>query len=400
MNRPTNRPTAPTPESNWNPVRLFETLTYFDVLPFSDTIRWLQSLWSGDAAARSPMLFSPDAITPRRPIVGLFDPTGTLPLEVATRLESQGIAAIDVTDSTPVDRDLLTAIVVGAATDFPVEALDGAIARLDADLAPQTVFDFSRDDADLRALWGSVDDVVMGGVSQSQAIATSDAMRFAGHVSTANSGGFASIRTRSISPALDLRGVDATATDAAKRLGANTGIELQLTGDGNRYKFILRDRDAWDGIAHCYSFDTQAGSPETPQAVRVPFADCIPTFRAKSVPDSPRLDGSTIAAFQLMLSKFEYDRQLNPAFTPGAFRLDVRSMSAYRTPAIAPIVLAGESSAIAVARTALGERVTTWGTDRAIARFDLSTAIAAIPNDDRADPGELTEAIARHLKLA
>lgn len=277
--------------------------------------------------------------------------------------------------------------------------LDRSLQRLNADLAPQVIFDFCRDDADLRTLWGSVDDVVMGGVSESQAIATPSGMMFRGVVSTANSGGFASIRTRSINPPLDLRGVEsevefkneATGTAIAQPLGANTGIELRLTGDGNRYKFILRDRDSWDGVAHCYSFDTQR---DTPMIVRIPFAECVPTFRAKSVPDCPRIDGRMIAAFQFMLSKFEYDQRLNPSFQPGSFRLLIESIAAYRAVTVAPIVLVGDSTAIAIARTALGDRA-----DRLnLSHLDLNTAIVTLPNHNPPETATL-EVILRERLL-
>ncbi|NJN60147.1 MAG: CIA30 family protein [Coleofasciculaceae cyanobacterium RL_1_1] len=209
-------------------------------------------------------------------------------------------------------------------------------------------------------------------------------------VSTANSGGFASIRTRSITPPLDLRGIEPSDTNQANDPGANTGIKLRLTGDGNRYKFILRDRDSWDGIAHCYSFETQR---DTPMTVRIPFADCVPTFRAKSVPDCPRLDGQTIAAFQFMLSKFEYDQRLNPSFQPGAFRLLIESIAAYRAVPVAPILMVGESAAIAIARTALGDRATDLGLDQ----LDLNTAIVTIPRNEH-HPTDTLDAIVRHLK--
>lgn len=407
----------PTPEPRWNPGRLLESLAYFDVLPFSDTMRWLQSLWSGAPAASSSMLFSATAVQSRRSIIGLIDPSRSLAPQFET-LEALGATVVDLTETAIdalSDRDRLVGLIVNLGDDSgqnspqnspqssPSAALtatlDRSLQRLNADRAPQVIFDFCREDADLRTLWGSVDDVVMGGVSASQAIATPSGMVFQGMVSTANSGGFASIRTRSINPPLDLRGIEPSDTNQAHEaheaheahdLGANTGIELRLTGDGNRYKFILRDRDSWDGIAHCYSFETQR---DTPMTVRIPFADCVPTFRAKSVPDCPRLDGQTIAAFQFMLSKFEYDQRLNPSFQPGAFRLLIESIAAYRAVPVAPILMVGESATIAIARTALGDRAADLGLDQ----LDLNTAIVTIPSNEH-HPTDTLDAIVRHLK--
>lgn len=400
----------PTPEPRWNPGRLLESLTYFDVLPFSDTMRWLQSLWSGTPAASSSMLFSAAAVQACRSVIGLIDPSRSLSPQLAT-LGNLGVTVVDLTETsidTLSDRDRLVALIVypsdspgdnsaqNSASSALNETLDRSLQRLNADLAPQVIFDFCHEDADLRTLWGSVDDVVMGGVSESQAIATPSGMVFSGVVSTANSGGFASIRTRSIDPPLDLRGIEtgdvntASDTDRAIASGANTGIELRLIGDGNRYKFILRDRDSWDGIAHCYSFETQR---DTPMTVRIPFADCVPTFRAKSVPDCPRIDGGTIAAFQFMLSKFEYDQRLNPSFQPGAFRLLIESIAAYRTVSVAPILMVGESAAIAIARTSLGDRAA----GLTLNHLDLNTAIVSIPSEANQKTATL-EAILRHLE--
>lgn len=109
--------------------------------------------------------------------------------------------------------------------------------------------------------WGSLDDVVMGGVSESGLFfspsttsATADgggggeggygrdAAVFAGTVSTSNNGGFASVRSKNWAPRLDLGGYE--------------GLRVTLKGDGQRYKLILRTSDAWDSMSYCASVDT------------------------------------------------------------------------------------------------------------------------------------------------
>lgn len=172
------------------------------------------------------------------------------------------------------------------------------------------IFDFTQPSSDLSDIWGALDDVVMGGVSQS-GIQLGAAASFSGMVSTANSGGFASVRTRNFEPPIDL--------------STCTGIELRVKGDGKRYKFMLRTETRWDGIAHCYSFDT---APDTWFTVKIPFTAFVPVFRAKTVDNAP-IDPSRIHAMQLMLSKFEYDGALNPSFEPGFFQLQVESIQSY-----------------------------------------------------------------------
>ena len=58
-----------------------------------------------------------------------------------------------------------------------------------------------------------------------------------GNITSANNGGFASVRTKNIEPALDLTGCD--------------GLKIRLRGDGQRYKFMLRTTDNWDSVAFC-----------------------------------------------------------------------------------------------------------------------------------------------------
>ncbi|MDJ0616815.1 MAG: CIA30 family protein [Calothrix sp. MO_192.B10] len=174
------------------------------------------------------------------------------------------------------------------------------------------IFDFTNPSVEVRDIWGALDDVVMGGVSESNIQLISDGALFAGNVSTANSGGFASIRTKNFTPNLDLSNYE--------------GIDLRVKGDGKRYKFFVRAESKWDGIGYSYSFDTV---PNIWITVRIPFADLIPVLRAKTVKDCPPVDSSNICSFQLMLSKFEYDGELNPRFSPGSFNLQIESIKAY-----------------------------------------------------------------------
>ena len=174
------------------------------------------------------------------------------------------------------------------------------------------LIDFTQSQRDPSELWGPLDDVVMGGVSQSQAQSSAEGLLFTGNVSTDNSGGFASIRTRNFDPALNLSG--------------HQGIALRLKGDGQRYKFFIRDSTGWDSLAYAISFDTKAGEWMT---IQLPFTDMKPVLRAKIVDAAPQLNLQKIASLQLMLSKFEYNRQLNPSFAPGQFTLAIESIGVY-----------------------------------------------------------------------
>ncbi|PPS41543.1 CIA30 family protein [Chroococcidiopsis sp. TS-821] len=174
------------------------------------------------------------------------------------------------------------------------------------------IFDFTHPSEELKRIWGAVDDVVMGGVSQSEIRFVEDTALFTGNVSTANSGGFASVRTKNLEPQLNLSGYQ--------------GIKLRVRGDGKRYKCFIRTDTKWDGTAYSYSFDTVSN---TWMDIYIPFADLTAVFRAKTLKDAPAIDASRIASLQLMLSKFEYDGELNPRFTPGGFALQVESIKAY-----------------------------------------------------------------------
>lgn len=179
-------------------------------------------------------------------------------------------------------------------------------------LQANVIFDFSQSNHPANQVWGALDDVVMGGVSASTLQFQDEAALFTGMVSTANSGGFASVRTRNFEPPLNL--------------SQHSGIELQIKGDGQRYKFLIRDGDSWDSLAYAYSFDTV---PNQWTTVRIPFNLMTPVFRAKTVNDAPSLNTAKIRSLQLMLSKFEYNGALNPNFQAGEFQLFMRAIAVY-----------------------------------------------------------------------
>lgn len=175
-------------------------------------------------------------------------------------------------------------------------------------------------------VWGALDDVVMGGVSESAfqiqptGSETGEATGlFKGTVSTSNNGGFTSIRTKNFTVPEDLSAYD--------------GVELRVKGDGRRYKLIIRTSYEWDTIGYTASFDTTKGEW---QSVKIPFSSLIPVFRARTKLDAPPFDASNITAIQLMFSKFEYDGKLNPTFAEGQFELPFSSIKAYLNEPITP----------------------------------------------------------------
>lgn len=178
----------------------------------------------------------------------------------------------------------------------------------------------------------------MGGVSESGLSLVqgagengSAAVVFRGMVSTENRGGFVSVRCRNWEPPLDL--------------GAYAGLRLRLKGNGLRYKAILRTDAGWDGIGYTRSFDTKAGEWQT---IDLPFSEFVPVFRARTLKgaDAKPLNASTVYSLQLMLSKFEYDGQLNPSFATGAFELPIAEVTTYLADPVTPRIIHVSSAGV------------------------------------------------------
>ncbi|MGB3516035.1 MAG: CIA30 family protein [Elainellaceae cyanobacterium] len=336
-------------QSQWDLGRFVKTLSYYGVVPILSSFDWFQSMFdSRPNPTLSPTAIAFSSTSNALPntvvLLGNVPPSVGQPLlDAGYRLRSlvadaasQRLAWGDLADQVDwietewTDPKLLAKVLadgqgwVYGSTATTVEAVQAdpawqgltqAIAHLSSSPEALTpVFDFSHPSPSVQDIWGALDDVVMGGVSQSGIRLVGTSAVFAGTVSTANSGGFASIRTRNFTPPLDFSG--------------HAGVRLRLRGDGQRYKFMLRMADTWDSVAYCYSFDTRADDWMT---VRIPFEELIPVFRAKTVPNAPALDPHHICAIQLMLSKFEYDGALNPHFQAGAFQLELRSLDLYQS---------------------------------------------------------------------
>jgi len=176
----------------------------------------------------------------------------------------------------------------------------------------QVFFDF----ADPRASrsWSSVDDVVMGGNSESKIGSTAEGTAVFSGIVVLEGGGFASVRA-DLEPPRDLSGSD--------------GVALVVRGDGKRYAVTLRDdQHETDFPAYRASFGTQAGGWET---VMLPTQEFEPFFRGQELEEAPPLNLAAISAINLLIA----ERQ------GGEFRLEVERMFVYRSTAHGP---AGEGS--------------------------------------------------------
>jgi len=160
--------------------------------------------------------------------------------------------------------------------------------------------------------FAALDDVVMGGCSQSTVRVKTDGLQWSGETTTANNGGFTGVRTKTLVQPLDI--------------SACKGITLRVKADGFRYKCILRDSSEWNGVAWTASFDTPANG--RPYEVKLPFKFFVPTMFAKTI-RTEALKTDAIVAFQLSLSKFEYDGGLNPTFQEGPFALTLLDISTF-----------------------------------------------------------------------
>ncbi|PZO16598.1 MAG: hypothetical protein DCF25_12260 [Leptolyngbya foveolarum] len=333
-------------QRSWDANRFLKTLNYFGEVPFVGSFRWLQQLMGQQttftgvnmSVLKKKIVVLISAIQDSNS-VGI-DPSeswqGLLKKQLQAKLDrpvhfvfcNVAGGAVSLEELAALVASAETTIVLGTSTLSTLLEGYGSVLSKSSDLmAKRRVFDFSESN-EVLAAWGTLDDVVMGGVSQSGlSLDGQGQAAFAGNVSVENSGGFASVRTKNFEPPFNFLGWE--------------GLRLRLKGDGQRYKFILRNSDGWDSPAYVYGLDTER---DVWLSVTVPFSEMVPTFRAKSIPDASTLSPARVYSFQLMLSKFEYDQQLNPRFEPGPFALNLESIDVYRKRQNAPLIVAVEAT--------------------------------------------------------
>lgn len=169
--------------------------------------------------------------------------------------------------------------------------------------APEILLaDFTR--RDNAVPWRSLDDRVMGGVSQSRLEQGDSSATYRGTVSLENNGGFASL--------VFGKGV--------YRLKDYDGILLRLKGGGKRYGFrIVSPMVAMLGDAHYAYFQTER---EVWQEIRLPFKSFVPMRYGITLPKFIPINKDSVQAFGFIIE----DKQA------GAFQMEIAWVKAYRSP--------------------------------------------------------------------
>lgn len=138
--------------------------------------------------------------------------------------------------------------------------------------------------------WRIVNDGVMGGISKSSLLLTSSGHgKFAGHVSLANNGGFASIQLN-------------------KKIGLtpeNKLILLRVKGDGKQYEFRIKAKTS-QNASYVHPFSTTGKW----QLIQLPLAEFYPQFFGRIL-DSPNFNFQSIEQLSFLIAnKREEDFEL------------------------------------------------------------------------------------------
>ncbi len=169
-----------------------------------------------------------------------------------------------------------------------------------AEDTPQTLFDFTG--ADAAKDWQTVNDGVMGGVSEGKfQIADKKTLEFFGTLSLENNGGFASVRTK------------------ANKLGLEKGdaIVAKVRGDGREYTLNLYLNKPL--VAFSYRATVQTKKDEWVE-VKVPLERFEATSFGRVVKDAGAVKPEEVNALGFMVS----DKKAGP------FKLEVESIKVER----------------------------------------------------------------------
>lgn len=176
--------------------------------------------------------------------------------------------------------------------------------------------------------WHALNDPIMGGRSSGSVTVNSDhGLVFEGEV-VEQGGGFISVRSPLLSPALDLSDCHA--------------LQLELAGEGRRFKLAVACSDGIGGLTNLIPGGLRwvsefATDPSGVSIVTLPFSQLTASVRAQPMPSlplgvQPRFDPARITRLQLLHSKFDDQGGLNQGFRAGPIQLVLRQIVAVGEP--------------------------------------------------------------------
>ncbi len=137
--------------------------------------------------------------------------------------------------------------------------------------------------------WTTVNDVVMGGVSDSKFQINSDSTAtFSGKVSPDNNGGFASVRASLKHEFKDFE-----------------GVIIHVKGDGNIYSLRFRTDKNFDGISYQAKFETDSGEWKE---YKIPLSDFEPTFRGEILSNKRKLESKDIKQIGILIADKQFGK--------------------------------------------------------------------------------------------
>jgi NADH dehydrogenase [ubiquinone] 1 alpha subcomplex assembly factor 1 len=149
------------------------------------------------------------------------------------------------------------------------------------------IFDF--DSPTTSGEWVTVDDVVMGGVSESKfEINQDNTATFSGTVSPDNNGGFASARAALKNEFNDFE-----------------GVIIRVKGDGNIYSLRFRTDTNFDGISYQAKFKTEPGEWKE---YKIPLSDFKPTFRGNTLSNKSKLESKNIKQIGILIADKQFGK--------------------------------------------------------------------------------------------
>jgi hypothetical protein len=137
--------------------------------------------------------------------------------------------------------------------------------------------------------WTTVNDVVMGGISESRFEINSDSTAtFSGTVSPDNNGGFASVRSSLDNEFKDFE-----------------GAIIRVKGDGNIYSLRFRTDKNFDGISYQAKLETNSGEWKE---YKIPFSNFKPTFRGRTLSNKPELESKDIKQIGILIADKQFGK--------------------------------------------------------------------------------------------